>query len=138
MGNNGDTIVPHILIVEDDSDMRSLLVDELSDTGDFTVTEAEDGKKALQQLEAGQPDIIMTDLRMPSGGLEYLRRLRVAASSCPIVVMTALGDTTTRKEVLACGIDAFLIKPVRMADLIATIVQCLDGNHTNPPTSPSS
>jgi CheY-like chemotaxis protein len=107
MKGTGNTIPYRILIVDDDPAMRSLLVEELSDTGDFTVTEAEDRKEALQQIEDGQPDIIVTDLRMPSGGLEYLRRLRVVASSCPIIVVTALGDNTTRKEVLECGIDAF-------------------------------
>jgi CheY-like chemotaxis protein len=107
MKGTGNTIPYRILIVDDDPAMRSLLVEELSDTGAFTVTEAEDRKEALQQIEDGQPDIIVTDLRMPSGGLEYLRRLRVVASSCPIIVVTALGDNTTRKEVLECGIDVF-------------------------------
>lgn len=124
--------------MDDDPAMRSLLVEELSDMGDFTVTEAEDGQEALQQIEDGQPDIIATDLRMPWGGHEYLRRLRVVAPSCPIIVLTALGDNTTRKEVLECGIDAFLVKPVRIADLQTTILQCLDGNRTIPPTSNSS
>ncbi len=75
---------------------------------------------------------------MPSGGLEYLRQLRVGAPSCPIIVVTDLGDNATRKEVLECGIDAFLVKPVRIANLQATILQCLDGNRTTPPTSDPS
>ena len=133
-----DTVFRKILIVEDDPAMRSLLVEELSDIGDFTVTEAEDGKEALQQIEGSQPDIILTDIRMPSGGLGYLRRLRVTAPSCPIIVVTALGDNTTKKEVWECGINAFLVKPVHIADIQTTILQCLDGNRANPPTSHSS
>ena len=138
MHKDHDTLSRRVLIIEDDPAMRSVFVEELSDMGAFTVTEAEDGKEALQQIEDGQPDIIVTDLRMPSGSLEYLRLLRIAAPSCPIIVVTALGDNTTRKEVLAYGIDALLIKPVRIADLQATIFQCLEGKGTNPPTSHSS
>ncbi len=138
MSKNSDTVFRKILIVEDDPALRSVLVEELSDIGDFTVTEAENGKEALQQIEGSQPDIILTDLRMPSGGLEYLRRLRVVALSFPIIVATALGDDTTRKEVLECGIDAFLVKPVHIADIQTTILQCLNGNRTTPPTSHSS
>src|SRR5579885_1431241 len=80
-----------ILLVEDDQAMRSLLCDELWDMG-WRIVEAADGHEALQRLSGDLPDLIITDLRMPAGGLDYVQRLRVVAPRVPIILMTAFGD----------------------------------------------
>lgn len=69
------------------------------------------------------PDLILTDLRMPAGGADYISRLRTIAPRCPIVVMTAFGDAATRISVQKAGADAYFDKPVRIAEL----KQCVQG-----------
>ena len=109
-----------LLVVEDDREMRSLVCDELWDLG-AQIREAVDGDEALQQVIDFHPDLVVTDLRMPAGGLDYVSRLRSVAPECPIIVMTAFGDAQTRASVLERGAAAYFDKPVRMADLKATV-----------------
>lgn len=113
-----------MLVVEDDREMRSLLCDELWDLG-LQIKEAADGHEALQLALENPPDLILTDLRMPAGGLDYLARLRAAAPNCPIILMTAFGDSTTKAEALQRGVAAYFDKPVRMQELKAAIKQVL-------------
>lgn len=118
-----------ILLVEDDREMRSLLCDELFDLG-YELHEAADGIEAVERLLDAGPSLIITDLRLPSGGIEYVSRLRHVAPSCPIIVMTSFGDERTRWEVLQCGAAAYFDKPVRLADLKAAIIELLGGHNS--------
>ena len=120
-----------LLIVEDDQEMRSLLCDELWDLG-WRIVEARDGDEALERIGDCMPHVIVSDLRMPAGGLDYVARLRTLAPTAPIVLMTAFGDARTREQALQCGVAAFLDKPVRMADLKATIRGLLTGHDPAP------
>lgn len=113
-----------ILLVEDDPAMRSLLCDELWDMG-CRIIEAADGHEALQRLSDDLPDLIITDLRMPAGGLDYVQRLRVVAPRVPIILMTAFGDSQTRDAALRCGVASYFDKPVRIADLKTAIRRLL-------------
>ncbi len=117
-----------ILLVEDDSEMRSLLCDELWDLG-CRIVEARDGDEALQRISDARPDVIVTDLRMPAGGLDYVARLRTFAPNSPIILMTAFGDATTKAAALKGGVVAYFDKPVRLADLKTAIRRVLDGSH---------
>jgi DNA-binding response OmpR family regulator len=114
-----------VLIVEDDHDMRSLLCDELWSEG-YQLREAKDGDEALQLVLQSMPDLILTDLKMPAGGFDYISRLKTFAPNCPIVVMTAFGGTQTKAEALKWGASAYFDKPVRLADLKATVKQLLE------------
>jgi DNA-binding response OmpR family regulator len=105
-----------MLIVEDDPEMRSLLCDEFGTAG-YHLQEAKDGNEALRAALQSEPDIILTDLRMPAGGAEYINRLHLAAPHCPIIVMTAFGDAGLRAEVLKAGASAYFDKPVRVSAL---------------------
>ena len=109
-----------LLVVEDDVAMRGLLCDEVWDLG-CRIVEASDGDEALRRAMDIRPDVIVTDLRMPAGGLDYLSRLRTAVPACPIIVMTAFGDSKTKNETLKLGVAAYFDKPVRMADLKGAI-----------------
>jgi DNA-binding response OmpR family regulator len=113
-----------ILIVEDDRDMRSLLCDEFWSAG-YQMREAEDGHEAFLAVLESVPDVILTDLRMPAGGSDYVSRLRTVAPHCPIVVMTAFGDARLETEILHAGATAYFAKPVRMSDLKTRIEQLL-------------
>ena len=114
-----------LLVVDDDHDMRSLLCDELWDLG-LRIVEAEDGHAALLRVGECRPDVIVSDLRMPAGGLDYVARMKALAPDVPIVLMTAFGDPDTRAQALEFGVSAFVDKPVRMADLKVTIKNLLN------------
>lgn len=113
-----------LLIAEDDAAMRSLLCDELWDLK-CRIVEARDGDEALQLALESHPDLIITDLRMPAGGLDYLARLRTLVPDSPIVLMTAFGDAKTKDEAIRYGVAAYFDKPVRMADLRRTIKELI-------------
>jgi DNA-binding NtrC family response regulator len=117
-----------VLLVEDDAAMRSLICDELWDLG-YQIAEAADGDEALRQIDKVRPDLILTDLRMPAGGLDYICRLNTVAPGCPIILMTAFGDAKTKAEAFRCGVGVFLDKPVRMEELKTAIRKVLDGRN---------
>ena len=113
-----------LLIVEDDRDMRSLLCDEFWSAG-YQLREAENGHEAFLAVIESVPDVILTDLRMPAGGADYISRLRTVAPRCPIIVMTAFGDARSETEILNAGATAYFAKPVRMSDLKTRIEELL-------------
>lgn len=116
---------PVLLIVEDDREMRSLLCDELRDL-QYQIIEAGDGNEAVERTRETNPSLILTDLRMPGGGIGYVGRLRTVAPTCPIVLMTAFGDPNVRETAERFGITMYFDKPVRMAELKASIKRLLD------------
>jgi CheY-like chemotaxis protein len=114
-----------LLIVEDDREMRSLLCDEFCGTG-YQLREARNGDEAFLAVLQSVPDVILTDLRMPAGGDDYISRLRTVAPTCPIVVMTGFGDPALKAQVLKAGANAYFDKPVRVAELKTCVQQLLD------------
>ena len=117
-----------LLVVEDDREMRSLLCDEFWSAG-YQLREAKDGDEAFRAVLQSVPDLILTDLRMPAGGADYISRLRTVAPRCPIVVMTAFGDAGLRAEVLKAGASAYFDKPVRISELKETVEVLLGDHH---------
>jgi DNA-binding response OmpR family regulator len=117
-----------LLVVEDDREMRSLLCDEFWSAG-YHLREAKDGHEAFLAVMQSVPDLILTDLRMPAGGADYISRLRTVAPHCPIIVITAFGDTRLRAEVLAAGASAYFDKPVRISDLKLKVEELLRMPH---------
>ncbi len=119
-----------ILIAEDDREMRSLLCDELYDLG-LSIREAVDGDEALRSVLDTRPTLIISDLRMPAGGLDYISRLRTFAPGVPIVLLTSFGDSQTKANALALGVEAYFDKPVRLSELKGAVRrllgQALDG-----------
>ena len=113
-----------VLIVEDDGEMRSLLCDEFLSAG-YRLREAKDGDEALKAVLQSELDLILTDLRMPAGGAEYIGRLHSRAPHCPIIVMTAFGDAGLRAKVLQAGADAYFDKPVRISALKLKVEELL-------------
>lgn len=124
-----------LLIVEDDREMRSLLCDGLWDLG-LSIREAADGDEALRKVLESCPDVIVTDLRMPAGGLDYVARLRTFVPQVPIILMTSFGDARTKAEAFALGIVAYFDKPLRMSDLRTKVEQIL--GYSSPPLQPGA
>jgi two-component system OmpR family response regulator len=112
---------PHIVIVEDDPEIRSLLQTRLAREG-FRITEA-DGGAALDRFLSyyGEPDLIILDLMLPGeDGLSICRRLR-AKSRTPVIMLTARGEDVDKIVGLEVGADDYLPKPFNPRELVARI-----------------
>ena len=115
-----------MLLVDADADMRHLLRDAVHELG-LQAAEATDGNGAIQQIRGVEPHVVLTDLWIPAGGFEYVRTIQALSPSCPIILLTAFLDHRTRAEAVACGVKAFLAKPVRLGDIQRAIIGVLDG-----------
>ena len=110
----------HILIVDDDAEIRSLLSQYLAKNG-LRVTAAADGRGMWQALDAGRIDLIVLDLMLPGDdGLTLCRNLR-AKSDVPVIMLTARGEETDRIVGLEMGADDYLAKPFSARELLARI-----------------
>jgi excisionase family DNA binding protein len=109
---------PRILIVDDDADLLELLKDALHDEYDVDV--ASTALDAASRLTAFQPDVILLDIRLPDlSGLQVCRHFQSykKARNVPILTMSAYGGEMDPREVRQSGADAFLPKPLRLAEL---------------------
>ena len=114
----------HVLLVDDDAEIRTLLSAYLERNG-YRVSTAADGKAMWTALEAKKPDIIVLDVMMPGDdGLTLCRDLR-ARSSIPIVMLTARGEETDRIVGLEMGADDYLPKPFNPRELLARLKSVL-------------
>ena len=114
-----------VLLADDDLAMRSLINDELQEEG-YSVFQVADGHEALDCVDERSPDLILTDLRMPHGGLDLVARFRARAPETPIILMTAFGDATTEARAYEQGASAYFNKPVRMSDLKTAVHRLLN------------
>lgn len=111
---------PHLLIVDDDREIRDLLSRFLRKHG-FRVSVAVDGRDMRRALEDRAIDLIVLDLMLPGeDGLALCRRLR-AESSVPVVMLTAMGEEIDRIVGLEMGADDYLAKPFNPRELLARI-----------------
>jgi len=111
---------PHILLVDDDHEIRQLTSKFLRQSG-FKVTGARDGREMREVLANTDVDLVVLDLMLPgTSGLDLCRELR-ATSSIPIVILTARGEETDRIVGLELGADDYLGKPCSSRELAARI-----------------
>ncbi len=126
----------HILIVDDDAEIRSLLGTYLTRNG-LKVSAVGDGKAMWRALDVGQGgqavDLIVLDLMLPGDdGLTLCRDLR-ARSEIPVIMLTARGDETDRIVGLEMGADDYLPKPFSARELLARIKVILKRVRSLPP-----
>ena len=111
---------PHLLIVDDDRDIRTLLAAQLQANG-FVVSTAADGAEMRRCLQKKSIDLVILDLNLPGDdGLSLCREVR-AASRLPIIMLTARSDALDRIIGLEMGADDYLPKPFEPRELIARI-----------------
>lgn len=111
--------MPHILLIDDDTELTSLLSEVLSFEG-FTVSEANDGEAGLAALSE-EVDLILLDVMMPKlNGMETLKRLREDWDT-PVLMLTAKGEEIDRVIGLELGADDYLPKPFSDRELLARI-----------------
>lgn len=106
-----------VLIVDDDPRSLRLLKLSLKAEG-YQVLEAESGPRALEHLEAGTIDLVLTDVRMPGmSGLELLAEIRSRYPPVSVVVMTAYGSEQVAVEAMKIGANDYLTKPINTREL---------------------
>lgn len=114
----------HILVVDDDTEIRGLLHEYLQKQG-YRVTAVADGRGLRTAVETSHPDLIILDLMLPGeDGLTLCRELR-ARSEVPVIMLTARGDETDRIVGLEMGADDYVAKPFSPRELLARIKSVL-------------
>jgi phosphate regulon transcriptional regulator PhoB len=129
-----------VLIVEDEPDIRELVVHHLKREG-YQVSAAASGEEALRQVQAAPPDLVLLDLMMPAmDGLEVCRRLRQdpATATLPIVMLTAKGDEVDRVLGLEIGADDYVVKPFSPKELLARVRAVLRRSRPGPGAAPTT
>lgn len=113
----GDTEKPHVLVVDDDDRIRQLLSRYLREQG-FIVATAKDAADAANVMKVALFDALIVDVMMPGDtGFVFTQRLR-RTSDIPVLLLTALGETSDRITGLEAGADDYLAKPFEPKELL--------------------
>jgi DNA-binding NtrC family response regulator len=120
---------PHILVVDDEPDIRALVQEILEDEG-FLLATAENGEAARHALRDRRPDLILLDIWMPD--LDGISLLKEWAEDdglpCPVIMMSGHGTVETAVEATRLGAYDFLEKPLSMAKLLLTVERALEAD----------
>ena len=101
-----------ILIVDDSSTMRRIIINTLSRIGYTDVVEGENGKSGLEKLGQGGVEMIITDWNMPEmDGLEFVKTVRGSNPSIPILMVTTNAAKEDIVEALQAGVNNYVVKP---------------------------
>ena len=118
----------NVLIVEDSSTMRSLIVSTVEIIEDVAVTETASGFEALKILPQKSFDLIMTDINMPDiNGLELARFVKTNADykDIPLIIISTEGSEKDRERGMQLGADEYVIKPFKPEQLQKLIMKYL-------------
>ena len=120
---------PHILVVDDDTRLRDLLSQYLTENN-FRVTTAGNAEEARGHLLGLKFDLLVLDVMMPGeNGLELTNALR-KATYVPILLLTAMGEPKDRVQGLECGADDYMTKPFEPRELVLRIKSILGRSPT--------
>lgn len=113
-----------VLVVDDEESVRDLACEIVQRAG-YKVITAVDGQEGWKTFFAWQPDLVVTDIRMPKiNGWELLDRIR-EVSEVPVIILSALDDEVDTVRGLRNGADDFVVKPIRSAEFLARIEAAL-------------
>ena len=111
---------PLILVVEDDSPVRNLIVTTLK-THDYKYITAENGNAAIMEASSHNPEIVLLDLGLPDiDGVEVIKT-KSSWSNMPIIVLSARSEDNDKIEALDAGADDYLTKPFSIEELLARL-----------------
>jgi DNA-binding response OmpR family regulator len=117
-----------ILCIEDENDIRRLIVEELTEAG-FATLEAANGREGLDLMIAKWPDIVICDISMPvMNGHQVLAEIQInypELSSIPFIFLSALTDKENLLAGLQAGADDYLTKPIDFDILLAKVTGCI-------------
>ncbi len=109
-----------ILVVDDQSDARSMVRGMLSELGITQIFEASDGREAMTFTDAAMDmiDVVICDWNMPKmTGIDLLRQMRTVMPDMPFLMLTGRGDIDSVAEAKSCGVTAYIRKPFSPANL---------------------
>lgn|SRR5574341_521651 len=113
-----------VLVVDDSSHLRRRVCQALDRAGLTVVGEAADGEQALAKAAEQRPDVVLMDLRMPKmDGIRATRALHERQPGTPVLLWTGDGDASIVAAARAAGARAGVAKGIRIADLVATLLQ---------------
>ncbi len=118
----------HILIAEDERDIRELIKFTLTFAG-HQITEAVNGEEAVAKAKEVIPDLIMTDVRMPKmTGYEACKAIKTNESTAhiPVVILSAKGQDEEKDLGIEAGADEYIVKPFEPAALTQRVAEILD------------
>lgn len=108
----------HILVAEDDKELRELFCTVLIDNG-FSAVPAKDGEEALNIIEHQYIDLLISDVMMPKyDGYQLVKALREAEYMMPVLLITAKGTMQDKQEGFRVGTDDYMVKPVDVNEMI--------------------
>ena len=111
----------HILVVEDNADMRELFCTVLSDSG-YQCLAAADGAEALEIMDKEYVDLIVADIMMPNmDGYELTKAIRAAKMNLPILMVTAKDQFDDLQKGFRAGTDDYMIKPINVKELVLRV-----------------
>jgi two-component system OmpR family response regulator len=114
-------IDPHVVVLEDDLELRSLVTRGLREEG-FRVTTAGSAAEALEVLEGQRPDAMVVDIGLPDAdGRDVVQALRARGETAPVIFLTARDALPDRLSGFAAGGDDYLTKPFAFAELVARL-----------------
>ena len=117
-----------ILIVDDAAFMRKVIRDMLAKNGFDDVTEAVDGKDAVEKYFEIKPNLVLMDITMPNmDGLEALKAIRAKDGNANVVMCSAMGQEAMVMEAVQAGIKDFIVKPFK-EDRLMKAVNTILGN----------
>ena len=112
----------NILIVDDDTDLRQVLCEQLALHAEFEVAEAPNAAAARQSIQTAPPDIVIMDVGLPDmDGREAVKRLRAEGFKRPIIMLTGRDSDADTVIGLEAGANDYVVKPFRFAVLLARI-----------------
>lgn len=116
-----------ILIAEDDPIILRTIVLRLKKDG-YEVIGTPDGREALEQIEAGLPDLIITDIMMPfSSGLEIVGKVKQKPErKTPVIILSAMGQENVVLEAFKLGADDYITKPFSPNELSMRVKRLMD------------
>jgi two-component system nitrogen regulation response regulator GlnG len=118
-----------ILIADDDSLMARLLGNVVSREG-LTPLLAKDGTEALQLVRAGDPDVLLTDMRMPGmDGMELMRKAKEIDPELPVILITGFAQVQGAVEALRAGAHDYLAKPFEHQQVLRVVLRALNERH---------
>jgi len=125
-----------ILVVEDEDDIASVLVDYLQHAG-YQAERASDGEQALARMLQSPPDLALLDIMLPRlDGIEVLRRARLRSAS-PVIMLTARIEEVDRLLGLELGADDYICKPFSPREVVARVRAVLRRSGTDDTTPPA-
>jgi DNA-binding NtrC family response regulator len=115
----------HILVVDDDSSLRRVMKMQLEEAG-YEISLASDGDEAWTRLQEVEPQLIITDLRMPTTGLELLGRITKDGIQSTVIVVTAFGTIETAVEAMKMGAYDYVTKPIDFEALVLIVHRAME------------